>query len=107
MSLEPSTERRAHPRYPLATSVQFFHGPSQRDFPARCVDISVGGLLMHVPAAAPVQSGQPVRLSMGGVDRPEFAGLGGKPLDGTIVRVNRQTLIEKGHLAVGVRFAQA
>ena len=107
MSEMPSTERRAHPRYPLATSVQFFHGPSQRDFPARCVNISQGGLLMYVPARTPVQPGQPLRLCVSAVGRPEFAPFDGKPVDATIVRVDRRKFIEEGHLAVGVRFAQA
>jgi hypothetical protein len=107
MSEAPPAERRAYPRYPLATSVQFYHGPSQRDFPGRCVDISVGGLLMYVPATTPVQPGQPVRIAVGGLNRPEFAPLGQKPMNGTIVRVNRAALLSEGHLAVGVRFAQA
>ena len=107
MSATPSRDRREHPRHPLATSVQFFHGPSQRDFPARCANISFGGMLMYVPAATPVQPGEPVRLSMGGIGRPEFARLAKGPLDATIVRVDRRALIQEGHIAIGVRFAQA
>ena len=107
MSESPSTERRMHPRYPLVTSVDFFHGPSQRDFPARCANISVGGLKMYVPAATPVRPGQAIRLAIGGVSRPEFARLGRGPVDATIVRVDRQAMIQEGDLAVGVRFAQA
>jgi len=98
-------ERRLHPRYPLPTAVQFFHGPSQREFPARCVNISAGGLLMYVPMAVPVQPGQPVRLTVGGARRPEFAGLSEQPVDATVVRVDRASLLTSGHLAVGVRFA--
>lgn len=107
MSKMPPQDRRKYPRYPLPTSVQFYHGPSQRDYPGRCVDISLGGLLMYVPAAAPVQPGQPIRIAVGGVPRPEFARLGGQPVDATIVRVNRMSLFSEGHLAVGVRFAEA
>jgi len=100
-------ERRKHQRYPLATSVEFHHGLSQRSFPARCVDISAGGMLMYVPAATPVQPGHPVRVTVGSVSRPEFAGLSERPVDATIVRVNRQALLSAGHLAVGLRFAHA
>jgi len=107
MNAARSKERREHPRYPLATSVQFYHGPSQRDFPGRCINISLGGMLMYVPAATPVQPGQPIRLAMGGASRPEFSRLDGRPLDATIVRVDRGALLSEGHLAVGVRFAQA
>ena len=105
--MPPDDERRAHPRYPLATSAEFYHGPTQRDFPARCVNISEGGMLMYVPAHTPVQPGHPVRVGVGGINRPEFAPLGAAPVDATIVRVDRRKLIREGHLAVGVRFAEA
>jgi len=107
MEQMPTAERRKHQRYPLPTSVSFFHAPSQRDFPGRCVDVSVGGLLMYVPATVPIHPGQPVRMSVGSVSRPELAGLSGKPLDATIVRVDRHNLLNMGQLAVGVRFAMA
>jgi len=105
MSDTPSADRRQHQRYPLATSVQFYHGPSQREFPGRCIDISHGGMLMYVPAKTPVQPGHPIRLSVGSVSRPEFAGLSETPLEATIVRVNRNALLAAGYVAVGVRFA--
>jgi len=101
------TEQRMHPRYPLATSVEFFHGPSQREFPARCANISLGGLKMYVPVATPVRPGQAIRLAISGLSRPEFARLGTGPVHATIVRVDRQAMIAEGDLAVGVRFALA
>jgi len=104
MCASPAVDRRAHTRYPLATSVEFHHGPSQRNFPARCVDISAGGMLMYVPAATPVQPGHPVRLQMGAVSRPEFAGLADKPISATVVRVDRRSILSSGHLAIGLRF---
>jgi len=103
----PLKERRISPRYQLATGVRFVHGPSRRDFPAKCVDISKSGLLMYVPAAAPVRPGQTVRMTLGSIDLEELAGLSDTTINGTIVRVNRQALLAEGHLAVGVRFAQA
>lgn len=107
MSQGGSSDRRVHPRYPLATSVEFYHGPSQRDFPARCANISVSGLKMYVPASTPVREGQPIRVSVGGVRRPEFSSLGAGPVQATIVRVDRRAMIQEGDMAVGVRFAQA
>lgn len=101
-----STDRRRHSRHPLATSVQFHHGPSRRDFPGRCVDVSHGGMLMNVPAFVPIQPGHMIRLAVGSVNRPEFAGLGEGPLDATIVRVDRDKLPAKGHIAIGVKFAE-
>ena len=103
----PVKERRVSPRYQLAAGVQFFHGPSRRDLPGRCVDISSSGLLMYVPAASPVRPGQAIRLTIGAISLPELAGLSGSPIEGTIVRVDRRALLAEGHLAVGVRFAQA
>ena len=103
----PVKERRVNPRYQLAAGVRFLHGPSGRDLPGRCVDISRGGLLMYVPAASPVRPGQAIRLTLGAINLPELAGLAGTPVEGTIVRVDRGALLAEGHLAVGVRFAQA
>lgn len=103
----PAVERRKHARYPLTTGVQFYHEPSQRDLPARCADISEGGMKMYVPAATPIKPGDSVYLTLGALGRPEFARLGDKPLSASIVRVDRQALLEGGHLAVGVRFMGA
>ena len=102
-----SVERRQHDRYPLTTGVQFYHEPSHRDLPARCSDISQGGMKMYVPAATPVRAGDSVRVVLGALDRPEFAGLGETPLGASIVRVDRRALLSDGHLAVGVRFMGA
>ena len=104
MAEQMFVERRQHQRHPLATGIQFHHGPSQQDCLGRCVDISAGGMKMHVPPNVPVRVGQPIRLSMGSVNRPEFSDLGEKPIDATIVRVGRSDLLAHGHLAVGVKF---
>ena len=107
MGTGPSVERRQFPRHPLATGVEFFHGPSQREYPGRCVDISEGGMSMYVPASVPVQPGHPIRLVLGGVSRPEFAVMADKPIDATVVRVDRHRLLKTGHLAIGVKFGGA
>lgn len=87
-------------------TVQFYHGPSRREYPARSVNISFGGMLMYVPVGTPVAAGQPIRMTLGSHDRPEFAGLSERPLDATIVRVDRKKIVEVGHVPVGVRFAE-
>ena len=107
MQAMPKADRRRHQRQPLAASVQFFHAPSQREFPGRCVDMSEGGLCMYVPVAAPVQAGQPIRLKIGSVSRPEMAAFGGRSLDATIVHVDREALVTMGQLSVGVKFETA
>lgn len=99
-----AVERRRHQRHPLATSIAFYHGPTQRDFPGRCMNISSGGMLMYVPPNVPVQVGQPIRMSAASVQRPEFAGLGGEPVDATITRVDRGEYLG-GQLGVAIRFA--
>jgi hypothetical protein len=44
---------------------------------------------------------------MGGICRPELAGMGDKPISATIVRVDRSGLITTGQLTIGVRFVAA
>lgn len=106
MGRKPSADRRRHVRYPLATTVQFYHCPSRREFPARSVDISAGGVLVYVPVGTPVALGQPIQLKLGTHSRPEFARLSDSPLDGTIVRVDRRRMLSVGHLPIGIRFSQ-
>lgn len=107
MTASPSVERRQHQRHPLPARVEFHHSPSRQDWPGRCVDISHGGLLMYVPATAPVQPGHPIQLRMEGVSRPEYAGLVEGDVPATVVRVDRHALLSMGHVAVGVRFESA
>jgi len=104
MGMKAHAERRRHPRQALAAGVQFFHAASQREFPGRCVDVSQGGVLMYVPPTAPVQAGQTIRLNLTGGPRPEWPLPDHGGVEATIVRVDRQTLLSQGHLAVGVRF---
>ena len=106
MSGQAESDRRQFTRYPMATTVEFFHGPSRRNYPARSVDVSRGGMLMFVPATTPVAPGQPIRVTLGGYSQPELHTLSNKPVEGTIVRVDRGGMLEAGHLPVGVRFAQ-
>ena len=106
MDEQPSTDRRQHVRYPLATTVQFYHCASRREFPARSIDISAGGILVYVPTGTPVAPGQPIQLKLGAQSRPEFARLSDRPLDATVVRVDRQKILSLGHLPVGIRFSQ-
>ncbi|MCE5327764.1 MAG: PilZ domain-containing protein [Planctomycetaceae bacterium] len=100
-------ERRVHRRYPLAAGVSFVHAPTRRRFPARCVDISRGGLQIYIPAAAPLKAGQPIRLDLPKVEQGELEELGRQSVDCTVIRVDRSTLIEKGYISVGLQFAQA
>ena len=98
------TERREHARYPLSTGLHFYHEPTKRYVPARCENISQGGLKMFVPARTPVKAGDSLQVRVGATDRPEFAMLSDQPLDTSVVRVDRQALLTSGHLAVGVKF---
>ena len=100
-------ERRQHRRYPLATSIRFHHGPSQGDYPGRCVDVSAGGMLMYVPPNVPVRVGQPIRLPGGSFTCPGLPGFTNIHVDATVVRVDRGKFVATGQLAVGVRFSLA
>ncbi len=105
MARPEGSDRRKHPRHPLATTVQLYHEPSRRQYPARSVDISDGGMLMYVPASVPVASGHSVRVTIGSHSRPELAELSDRPLDATVVRVDRRKVLHLGHLPVGIRFS--
>ena len=100
----PAVERRKNPRHPLITGVQFYHGPSQRDIPGRCVDISRSGMKMYVPPTSPVRPGDPVEVTLGAPNRPEFAVLGETPMGAAIVRVDRSALLTEGRLTISLRF---
>ncbi|HUT58439.1 MAG TPA: PilZ domain-containing protein [Phycisphaerae bacterium] len=104
----PSTERRQYPRLALSANVRFFHGPSGRELPARTVNISKGGMMMFVPVAAPLRAGQPIRLlALPGPGDVRFAPPSGRPVEATVVRVDRRALPAAGRVMAGVRFAQA
>lgn len=98
-------ERRQHARYPMSTSLQFHHGPSKREVPARSVDVSESGMLMHVPATTPVRAGQAVYVNLAGVRGRSVTDAA--PVQATIVRVDRAKMTNKGYLGIGVRFAAA
>jgi hypothetical protein len=68
------------------------------------VDISQSGLLMYVPARTPVKAGDALELNMGSVSQPEYSALGANPVQATVVRVARETLLTTGQIAVGVKF---
>ena len=105
MARSENPDRRKHARHPLATTVQFYHGPSRREYPARSVDVSHGGMLMYLPASVPVARGHAIRVTIGSHARPELAELSNRPLDATVVRVDRRKVVNLGHLPVGIRFA--
>ena len=104
MSQTSGIERRLYRRYPLTESVEFFHAPTRRNFPASCRDISRGGMLMYVPATTPVAPGQSVRLRVADGLVPPVAELGGQVIHATVVRVDRRALLAGGHVALAVRF---
>jgi c-di-GMP-binding flagellar brake protein YcgR len=106
MNLQSHADRRVHRRRPAPASVRVEHLASHRQFPARAVDASAGGMLMYVPATTPVKVGQTIRLAINDVAPPDLAGLAGADLPATIRRVDRHALINVGHLAIGVEFDQ-
>lgn len=109
MPATPSTDRRQHVRLGLGAAVTLRHEPTGREFPARCVDVSRGGMLLAAPATAPLQAGHCVTLKI----RPAAAAdlpldlaavLQSRPMPADIVRVDRTGLTRTGHILVGVRF---
>lgn len=100
------TERRAHERYVATSSVQLDHTPSHRQFPARCRDISRGGMLLAVPALTPVRKGQTIHVCIDTLPQPDLADLASRRLQATVTRVDRNELLSTGQLALGVQFAE-
>jgi len=101
----PTTERRRHVRHPVAAGTRFHHDASRRDFPARCANASAGGALMYVPAGAPLRTGHSIRLHTPRFDQADLATVSERDVDAEVVRVERDTLLSEGQVAVGVRFA--
>lgn len=89
---------------PTSAGVQFVHGPTHREYPARCIDFSEGGILMYVPATAPIQVDQPIQLTLPDPDDSPLGRFIRQPVEATVVRVDRKKLLSVGHVAVGVRF---
>lgn len=106
MSSSPVAERRHSSRFPLSVSVTVHHLPSQRDFPARSVDASQGGMLLYLPAAAPMAPGQQVQVYIPSHQREELAELSERTLQAQVVRVDRQRLPALGYVPVGIKFEE-
>jgi c-di-GMP-binding flagellar brake protein YcgR len=111
MSSVPSTDRRHYKRLAMSTLVRLHHVPSDREYPARSVDVSDGGMLMYVPAIAPLALGHRIRICAGSSGNGEGPGrfeadlpLAAQPVNGTIVRVDRGKLASIGQILVGVKF---
>ena len=88
----------------MSTGLQFHHGPSKREVPARSVDVSETGMMMYVPATTPVRTGQSVYVNMAGIGS---TATNRGPVQATIVRVDRAEMTSKGYLGIGLRFAAA
>ncbi len=102
MCATPTAERRQHQRCPMTGPVEFHHEASGRDFTARGVDVSAGGMLMYVSAVTPVKPGQPIRVKARGVTQTQPTAKGEVPAE--IVRVDRYKLLSVGQVAIGVKF---
>lgn len=97
-------ERRVHPRHRVPAGLTIEHAASDRCFPARTEDLSEGGICMLVPASAPVRKGQEISVTFGWFAHDDLSSFATTTHKAIIVRVNRQTLLDKGQLEVGARF---
>ncbi|NBB95772.1 MAG: hypothetical protein GVY16_08530 [Planctomycetes bacterium] len=109
MTPSPGAERRRHSRIPRVVNIHLHHKPSDREIPARTLDISDGGMLVSVPATAPVAPGQAICVRAGQDVLPRLP-IRTDPcqcddLDARIVRVDRNALLNTGQLQVGVALA--
>ena len=112
MSSIPSTDRRHYKRVAMSALVRLHHAASDREYPARSIDVSDGGMLICAPATAPLGLGH--RISIGtaspgdgtapGAFEVDLPHLAAQPVNGTIVRVDRGKLLSTGQVVVGVKF---
>ena len=105
MAMEFSTiERRAHPRQAVPAGLTVEHAVSERSFPARTADLSMGGVSMFVPPTAPVQPGQKIDITFGWFADDTLGDFATQTRKAIIVRVDRECLLSKGYIEVGARF---
>jgi hypothetical protein len=97
-------ERRQHPRQLLGSSARVVLLAANRDFPCLCADVSAGGARLLVPAAMPVGVGHAVRLTDFSGRISPMTGLATSDPAATVVRVDRQSLLNEGVVTVGLRF---
>ena len=105
MVLPPIQERRLHPRIPVAAGLRIYHPVAGREFPARAMDISPGGMCLRLPATAPVKEGQDLRLMQ---FNDEILGRflsHDTTVAATVVRVDRTDVPRLGQVVLGVKFA--
>ena len=105
MSAFESKERRATVRAATPAAAELTHPVSGKPVAARCRDVSRGGAGLILPARFPVRIGQTVSLAV--IDAPDADDLGCFDSDtrpATVVRIDRESFLASGHVAVGVAF---
>ena len=128
MSQSNTAERRTHPRRAAQAGIRFYHLASRRELPARMLDLSRGGLSMLVPPSAPIREGESIRIlslppvgsyePQGGGPAGDLGTAGGpfgdagprdleRPLDATVLRVDRAALLTTGQVRLAIRFREA
>jgi hypothetical protein len=107
MTATPSN-RRKHQRFPLASSVEIHLAATGKSYPGRGVDVSQGGMMVYLPASAPVSAGQELDLTVTpSPAAPAPAGVAGavaRKRAARVIRVDRDGLVKLGRLGVAVQF---
>ena len=103
MAKPSGSDRRRHARSKIAAPVKFYHASANKGYPARCIDVSPGGMGMVVSPVAPIKAGQHVQ-----VIAPEAQSLAeqlppGDKIDATVARVERGALPTGGQVVVGLK----
>ena len=102
------SDRRKHERFPLASSVEVQLAATGKKYPGRSVDVSLGGMLVYLPASAPIVAGQELELTVTpSPAAPAPAGVAGavaRTRSARVVRVDRDGLVKLGRLGVAVQF---
>ncbi len=101
------SERRRHTRYSYSTNLRF-RREDGRALPARCVDISSGGMLLNVLSYQDLYAGQTISLDLDSDDVldtfPDVYLPSSHVLQATIVRIERGRLSSNGYMSIAVEF---
>jgi len=91
-------ERRRHPRFPVAFPIEYWKTNDLKSRPSRAINVSEGGLLLHLPER--LEIGQKLRLNLFIGSRPDL-----NPIEALVQVVWKDIPSgEEGDYRMGVKF---
>ena len=97
-AVRANSERRRHPRFSVDLPIEYWGSNKLKSRPSRTLNVSEGGLLMHL--SEPLDIGQELRLNLFTGSGPDL-----NPLEALVQVVWKDThLGEEGDYRTGVKF---